>query len=96
MSTCNECPNRANGKHGGPCSKCGTPLCPTHAYFYTDESNGAITARSRPECPICYGMRDGGVLGYRNLLLSGDYQHRVTARARFTVVMTEHGSRVTA
>ena len=96
MTACTECPAEANGKHGGPCSKCGNPLCPKHAFFYVDESNAAISSSARPECEICYGMRDGGVLGYRNLLLSGDHQHRVTARARFTVVLTERGSRVIA
>lgn len=94
MSACNECPNRANGKHGGPCSKCGVPLCPSHALFYTDESNRAISSSARPECEVCFGARDGGVLGYRNLLSSGDYHHRIRARSMFTVVMTEAGSRV--
>lgn len=48
--TCRDCPERANQKYGGPCSKCGAPLCPKHAHFYVDEANIAISRSALPRC----------------------------------------------
>lgn len=36
--------------YSGPCADCGTPTCPKHTFFYTDEANIAITSRARPKC----------------------------------------------
>ncbi len=46
-------------KFSGRCESCGKPLCSCHAYQYTDESNGAITASAPFLCRSCYEERYG-------------------------------------
>ena len=53
MSVCHECDAQvtaADRKYAGPCATCGKVTCPAHTYFYTDESNGAISLSARPMC----------------------------------------------
>lgn len=40
----------ADRKYAGPCAECGTPTCPKHTFFYTYESNIAISNSARPKC----------------------------------------------
>lgn len=93
---CVECGSRAtNIKYSGPCANCGAATCPRHSYFYSDESNTAITDHAQPMCLI-HRDRDPGTLSADNLLISGDFEYRQTARARFVVQLTQDGSRVSA
>lgn len=94
-SACVECSRATHPrtKYAGPCSVCGATTCPKHSYFYTDESNAAVTAAARPTCLI-HRDRYPGILSADNLLSSGDFAHRTTARARFTVTLTAFGSRL--
>lgn len=80
------------------CADCGVILCGRHTYLWMDESNRAISANARPQCALDYDVDDNrnrGEVGPHNLLLSGDYPHRVAARARFRVELTGNGSKVT-
>jgi len=91
---CVECSSRATQvKYAGPCASCGAETCPRHSYFYADESNAAITASARPMCLI-HRDRDPGTLSADNLLISGDFEYRLTARTRFMVTLTPRGSRL--
>ena len=98
MATCSECDARvyASGDNKKYACGCGAILCGKHAMFYVDESNSAISASARAHCPQCWAVADvqRGVVGIYNLLISGDYQYRQTARARLGVVLTSEGSRV--
>lgn len=38
------------------CSTCQKNLCPSHAHFYVDGNNRAISASARPNCATCAGM----------------------------------------
>lgn len=40
----------ADRKYTGPCAECGAATCPAHTWFYTDESNIAISRSARPKC----------------------------------------------
>lgn len=88
------------GARGYRCAGCQGTFCGKHVRYYIDGSNGRITESSPPRCAVCYPMTPAlnlsGVLDIGNLLLSGDYVHRVAVRARFRVELMRNGSRVTS
>jgi hypothetical protein len=91
------------------CTGCSIELGLKDSMVYIDGSNAAISKNSGQWCVPCYTARFGrrstfdehgeyrieqGVLDIRNLLASGDFQHRDSARANFMVELTPNGSRV--
>lgn len=46
-----------NKKQKYSCKSCGSELCAKHIYYYTDESNIAITKNSPGLCYDCYNKK---------------------------------------
>lgn len=59
MNACEVCGRKllkTKDPKGVECRTCRKALCPTHAHYYVDESNRAITESAQPTCATCAGI----------------------------------------
>ena len=56
-SHCGDCGEGTRKADTFTCAVCLKKFCPSHSFYYVDESNASITKNSRAHCASCYRQK---------------------------------------